>query len=134
MPGRYSCVQLFVTLRIVACQAPLSVGFSSKEYWSGLLCPSFRRPSQQRSNPHLLNLLHCTNHYFSNSIDEKSSHLKEPDSNSIDEKSSHLKEPDKFCDLAKLTWLGWEGEARFKNEETYVYLRVTRVDIWQKPT
>ena len=24
----------------VACQVPLSVGFSRQEYWSGLLCPS----------------------------------------------------------------------------------------------
>ena len=24
----------------VACQAPLSVGFSRQEYWSGLPCPS----------------------------------------------------------------------------------------------
>ena len=25
---------------IVACQAPLSMGFSRQEYWSGLPCPS----------------------------------------------------------------------------------------------
>ena len=31
-----SCVQLFVTLWTIACQAPLSIGFSSQEYWSGL--------------------------------------------------------------------------------------------------
>ena len=30
---------LFVTPRIVACQAPLSIGFSRQEYWSGLPCP-----------------------------------------------------------------------------------------------
>ena len=35
----FSCVQLFVTLWTVACQTPLSVGFSRQEYWSGLLCP-----------------------------------------------------------------------------------------------
>ena len=35
-----SQVQLFVTLWIVARQAPLSMGFSRKEYWSGLLFPS----------------------------------------------------------------------------------------------
>ena len=28
-----------VTPWTVACQAPLSVGFSRKEYWSGLPCP-----------------------------------------------------------------------------------------------
>ena len=33
------CVQLFATLWIVAYQAPLFMGFSRQEYWSGLLCP-----------------------------------------------------------------------------------------------
>ena len=33
------CVWLFVTLWTVACQAPLSMGFSRQEYWSGLPCP-----------------------------------------------------------------------------------------------
>ena len=32
----YSCVQLFVNLRTVAHQAPLSMGFSGQEYWSGV--------------------------------------------------------------------------------------------------
>ena len=35
----FSCVQLFVTLWMVACQAPLSVGFPRQEYWSGLSFP-----------------------------------------------------------------------------------------------
>ena len=35
----FSCVQLFVTPWTVACQAPLSMGFSRQEYWSGLPCP-----------------------------------------------------------------------------------------------
>ena len=30
---------LFVTLWTVACQAPLSMGFSRQEYWSGLPLP-----------------------------------------------------------------------------------------------
>ena len=37
------CAQLYLTLatpRTVACQAPLSVGFSRQEYWSGLPFPS----------------------------------------------------------------------------------------------
>ena len=34
-----SRVQLFVTPCTVACQAPLSVGYSRQEYWSGLLFP-----------------------------------------------------------------------------------------------
>ena len=39
MLSRFSCVQLFVTLWTVAHQAPLSMGFSRQEYWSGLPCP-----------------------------------------------------------------------------------------------
>ena len=39
MLSHFSHVQLFVTLWIVACQAPLSMGFSRQEYWSGLPCP-----------------------------------------------------------------------------------------------
>ena len=38
MPSHFSCVRLFVTLWIVACQALLSMGFSRQEYWSGLSC------------------------------------------------------------------------------------------------
>ena len=35
----FSPVQLFATLWAVAHQAPLSMGFSRQEYWSGLPCP-----------------------------------------------------------------------------------------------
>ena len=34
-----SCILLFVTLWTVAHQAPLSLGFFSQEYWSGLPFP-----------------------------------------------------------------------------------------------
>ena len=40
MLSRFSCVQLFVTQWIVALQAPLSMGFSRQNYWSGLPFPS----------------------------------------------------------------------------------------------
>ena len=36
----YSPVQLFATPWTIAHQAPLSMGFSRQEYWSGLPCPS----------------------------------------------------------------------------------------------
>ena len=36
----FSCVQLFATVRAVACQAPLSMEFSRQEYWSRLSFPS----------------------------------------------------------------------------------------------
>ena len=35
----FSCVQLCATLWTVACQAPLSIRFSRKEYWNGLPYP-----------------------------------------------------------------------------------------------
>ena len=37
-----NCVQLFVTPWIVASQAPLSMGFPRKEYWSRLPLPTPR--------------------------------------------------------------------------------------------
>ena len=36
----FSCVRLFATLWTVACQAPLSMGFSREDYWSGWPLPS----------------------------------------------------------------------------------------------
>ena len=47
MLSHFSHVLLFVTLWTVAHQAPLSMGFSSQEYWSGLLDP----PPQDLPNP-----------------------------------------------------------------------------------
>jgi len=38
--SRFSCVRLCATLWTIACQAPLSMGFSKQEYWSGLPGPS----------------------------------------------------------------------------------------------
>ena len=40
MLSRFSCVHLSATPWTVAHQAPLSMGFSRQEYWSGLPCPS----------------------------------------------------------------------------------------------
>ena len=40
MLSRFSHVQLFGTLWTVACQAPLSMGFSRQENWSGLPWPT----------------------------------------------------------------------------------------------
>ena len=37
--SHFSRVQLFATPWTVAHQAPLSQGFSRREYWSGLPCP-----------------------------------------------------------------------------------------------
>ena len=40
MLSHFSYARLFVTLWTVACQAPLSMGFSRQKYWSGLPFPS----------------------------------------------------------------------------------------------
>ena len=59
MFGYFSCVQLFVTPRTIARSAPLSMGSSRQEYWSGshaLLQGIFMT---QGSDPGLLRLLHC---------------------------------------------------------------------------
>ena len=37
--SRFSCVRLFATPWTVAHQAPLSLGFSRQEYWSGVPFP-----------------------------------------------------------------------------------------------
>ena len=37
--SHFSHVRLFMTLWTIARQAPLSMGFSRQEYWSGLPCP-----------------------------------------------------------------------------------------------
>ena len=39
MLSHFTHAQIFVTPWTVAHQAPLSVGFSRQEYWSGLPCP-----------------------------------------------------------------------------------------------
>ena len=44
----FSCVQLFATPWSVAHQAPLSMGFSRLEYWSGVPLPSLRRTEHSK--------------------------------------------------------------------------------------
>ena len=55
--NRFSHLQLFVTLWTVAYEAPLSMGFSRQEYWSGLPFPSQGIFPSQGSNLHLLRSL-----------------------------------------------------------------------------
>ena len=47
------CVQLFATLWTIAYQAPLSMGFSRQEYWSGLPYPPPERSSPPRGWTHI---------------------------------------------------------------------------------
>ena len=57
MLSRFSHVQFLVTPWTVACQAPLSRGFSRQEHWSGLPCPPPWESSWPRDQT-LLCLLH----------------------------------------------------------------------------
>ena len=52
--GLLSCVQLFVAPWTIACQAPLSLGFSQQEYQSGLTYPppgDLRDPGIESMSP-----------------------------------------------------------------------------------
>ena len=58
MLSHFSHVQLFATPWTIACQAPLSMGFSRQEYWSALHALLQGIFPTQGSNPCLLHLLH----------------------------------------------------------------------------
>ena len=60
----FSCVLLFATLWTVAHQAPLSMGLSRQEYWSGLPCPPPGIFLTQGSNPQLLGIPHWQAGFF----------------------------------------------------------------------
>ena len=49
----FSHVRLFVTPWTVACQSPLSMGFSRQEYWSGLSCPPPGESSWPKDQTHV---------------------------------------------------------------------------------
>ena len=59
MLGHFSRVQLFVTLWTVAHQAPLSMGFSRQEYWSGLLS------GHMVGSAVIQTCYHCLNNFWS---------------------------------------------------------------------
>ena len=50
----FSHLQCFTTSWTVACQAPLSMGFSWQEYWNGLPCPPPGLSSQPRDQTQCL--------------------------------------------------------------------------------
>ena len=58
--SHFICVRLFATPWIVACQAPLSMGLSRQEYWSGMSFPSPRDlpiPGIEPGSPALVGVL-----------------------------------------------------------------------------
>ena len=68
MLSRFSHVWLSETLWTVARHAPLSLGFSRQEYWSGLPCPPPGIFLTQELNQHLYHLLQWQAFFFSTSI------------------------------------------------------------------
>ena len=68
---RAHLLQLIATLWTVAYQAPLSLGFSRQEYWSGL---SFPIPNHGQ-NPSHLHLLHCKQILYTEPPGKPSSHI-----------------------------------------------------------
>ena len=58
MLSHFSRAWLFAMLWTVACRAPLSMGLSRQEYWSGLPCPPPGIFPTQGLKAHLLRLLH----------------------------------------------------------------------------
>ena len=53
--SHFGLVQLFMTLWTIACQVPLSMGFSRQEYCSGL---AYTPPGESSQPRELLSLLH----------------------------------------------------------------------------
>ena len=62
--SRFSSVWLFSTLRIVACQFPLFMGFSRQEYWGGLPCC----PPGDIPNPGIKPTSLCLLHWHTGSL------------------------------------------------------------------
>jgi len=59
-----SCVQLFATPWTVASQAPLSMGFSRQEYWSGVAISFSRGSSWPRDWTHVFYVSCITGGFF----------------------------------------------------------------------
>ena len=66
----FSRVQLFATLWNVASQAPLSMGFSRQEYWSGSPFPPPGYLPGWELNPWLLHLLHVGRLFSSEALEK----------------------------------------------------------------
>ena len=72
--SHFSHVRLFVTPWTVAHQAPLSIGFSRQEYWSGWLCP----PPGDLPNPEI-KFSSLTSPALEDGFLTTSHHLRSPD-------------------------------------------------------
>ena len=73
MLSRFSRVPLTATLWTIACQAPLSMGFSRQECWSGSPCPPPRDLSNPKIEPVPLTSPALAGKFFSTRISRKPS-------------------------------------------------------------
>ena len=60
--SHFTCVRLFATLCTIARQAPLSMGFSRQEYWTGLPCPPPGDLPDPGIEPRSPQILYCLSH------------------------------------------------------------------------
>ena len=67
---------LFSTLWTLACQAPLSIGFSRQEYWSGLLCVGREQISQEACSAFLTPRF-VNNDYVKAEITDSTAHARQ---------------------------------------------------------
>ena len=71
MLSHFSCVQLRVTLWTIACQAPLTIGVYTQEYWSGLPCPLPRDLRDSETEPEPLTSPALAGRFFTTSTTGK---------------------------------------------------------------
>ena len=75
MLSRFSHIQLFAILWTVAHQAPLSMGFSRQEYWSGLPCSPPGDLPNPGTEPTSLTTPALAGGFFTTSTPEKSNEV-----------------------------------------------------------
>ena len=75
--SRFSCVQLCATLWTIVHQAPLSMGFSRQDYWSGLPCPPPGDLPNPGTEPRVLKSPALTGGFFTTSATWEAPLLKE---------------------------------------------------------
>ena len=75
MLSHSSWVQLFVTLWNIACQTPLSMGFSRQEYWSRWPCPSLGELPNPGIKPTSLSSLTLAGGFFTTIVSLEYQHL-----------------------------------------------------------
>ena len=101
MLSHFSRVQFFVILWTIASQAPLSMGFSRQENWSGLPCPPPRDLPNPGIEPASLTSPALVAGFF-NTSDTWEAMNCDPNCSSIIQKGAHDTETDIPLNMRKL--------------------------------